>query len=76
MPFQEGASTPSFAGGGGELRFRAPAVFSGEQDVLPSERRDVGKKRGIGRLTGSGEFADDASELAGVPVDDSAMRWC
>ncbi len=30
----------------------------------------MGQKRRIGRLTGGGKFADDASELAGVPADD------
>ena len=31
----------SFAGGGGELPLAWPSVFTGEVDVLPSERGDV-----------------------------------
>ncbi len=35
MELRAEAVMGSFAGGGGELRFRAPAVLSGEQDVAP-----------------------------------------
>ena len=38
--------------------------------MLSFEQRNVGEKRGIGRLTSGREFVDDVSKLAGVSMND------
>ena len=47
-----------------------PAVFSGQVDVLPSERRDVGQEFGRNLEAGFPPGEDRLAELQRVPVDD------
>ena len=47
-----------------------PDVIAGEIDVLPAERRQMGKKV-IGNVLGLAQGGDGAIEIAGVPQGDS-----